>query len=285
VGSGRHAVLKWAPEPARHRCGRFPDQGPGDSPAVVAYGAEQRVRVPALRARWLNQTFVHWPFPPEAVQALVPEGLVVDEYDGAAWVGLTPFVMADVRLPGIPAATPGLPTFAETNLRTYVRHPSGRDGLWFLSIEVACPLMLAARAVGAPYSPAALGVTTRGDTVSYTGSRWAHGRSYRLVVRPGDPIEPSERDVWLTSRWRAYTRRLGMLWETPVEHEPWPLAAAVAVLEETLTTAAGLPAPLGEPLVHHSAGVRHVRLGPSRPCGPESGPGTGTGTGTGTGMA
>lgn len=88
---------------------------------MVAYGAEQRVRVLALRARWLRQTFVHSPFRPEAVQALLPRELAVDEYDGTAWVGFTPFVMADVRPPGVPASVPGLPTFAETNLRTYVR--------------------------------------------------------------------------------------------------------------------------------------------------------------------
>jgi uncharacterized protein len=229
--------------------------------------------MPALRAGWLTQTFVHWPYPPEMVQALLPEGLVVDVHEGAAWVGLTPFAMADVRPPGVPAWVPGVPTFAETNLRTYVRHRNGRDGLWFLSIEVACPLMLAARAIGAPYHPGTLSVSTGGDTVSYAGSRWAGGPSYRLVVRPGEPIEPTERDMWLTSRWRAYTRRLGMLWETPVEHEPWPLAdATVDVLEETLTTAAGLPAPLTEPVVRFSPGVRRVRLGPSLPCAPGPGP-------------
>ncbi|GHE55613.1 YqjF family protein [Streptomyces capitiformicae] len=233
---------------------------------MVAYGAEQRVRVPALRAGWLRQTFVHWAFPPDKVQALLPGELVVDEYDGAAWVGFTPFVMADVRLPGVPALVPGLPTFAETNLRTYVRHRDGRDGLWFLSIEVACPLMLAARAVGAPCNPGTLSVSAKGDAVSYTGSRWVGDASYRLIVRPGDPITPTERDVWLTSRWRAYTRRLGMIWQTPVEHEPWPLRdAAVDVLDETLTTAAGLPAPTAEPVAHFSEGVRHVRLGLTRP--------------------
>jgi uncharacterized protein YqjF (DUF2071 family) len=237
---------------------------------VVAYGAEQRVRLPALRAGWLTQTFVHWSFPVEAVQALVPEPLAVDEYEGVAWVGLTPFLMADVRPPGVPAGLPGLPTFAETNLRTYVRHPGGRDGLWFLSLEVACPLMLAARAIGAPYHPGALDVVRREKTLVYSGRRWAGGASYRLVVRPGPPIErPTQRDVWLTSRWRAYTRRFGLLWETPVEHEPWPLAGAgVEVLEETLTTAVGLPAPSGEPVVHFSEGVRHVRLGASLPCPP-----------------
>lgn len=239
---------------------------------MVAYGAEQRVRVPAFRAAWLRQTFVHWAFPPDEVQALLPEELAVDQYEGAAWVGLTPFVMADVRPPGVAASVPGLPTFAETNLRTYVRHRDGRDGLWFLSLEVACPLMLAARAVGVPYNPGTLRVSVDGDAISYTGSRWGGDASYRLAVRPGDPITPTGRDVWLTSRWRAYTRRLGMLWETPVEHEPWPLRdVAVDVLDETLTTAAGLPAPTAEPVAHFSDGVRHVRLGLTTPCLPRAG--------------
>ncbi|WP_399931831.1 YqjF family protein [Streptomyces kanamyceticus] len=233
---------------------------------MAGYSPNRRVRLPALRAAWLTQTFVHWPFRPSAVRALVPEELALDKYEGAAWVGLTPFVMADVRLPGVPAALPGLPAFAETNLRTYVRHRDGRDGLWFLSLDVACPLMVAARTIGAPYHPGTLSVSAIGDTVSYAGSRWADGASYRVVVRPGDPIRQAERDVWMTARWQAYTRRLGVLWETPVEHEPWPLAdAAVEALDETLTAAAGLPAPLGRPVVHFSRGVRHVRLGPSRP--------------------
>ncbi|MET8567665.1 DUF2071 domain-containing protein [Streptomyces sp. NPDC004783] len=240
---------------------------------MVTYGAERPVRVPVLRAGWLTQTFVHWSFPVEAVQRLVPAPLVVDAYEGAAWVGLTPFVMADVRLPGVPAGAPGVPTFAETNLRTYVRHPSGRDGLWFLSLEVSRAFMLAARGIGAPYHRGALAVTRRAETLVYSGRRrGAGGASYRLVVRPGVRIErPTQRDIWLTSRWRAYTRRLGMLWETPVEHEPWPLARAEAeVLEETLTAAAGLPAPCGEPVVHFSEGVRHVRLGASLPRPPSA---------------
>ncbi|GGR95240.1 hypothetical protein GCM10010236_57190 [Streptomyces eurythermus] len=226
------------------------------------------MRLPALCAGWMTQTFVHWAYPARAVRALVPEPLVVEEYEGSAWVGFTPFVMTDVRPPGVPSALPGLPSFAETNLRTYVRHPNGRDGLWFLSLEVACPVMLAARAIGAPYHPGVLEVTRSGETVRYLGRRRRGRASYRLVARPGAPLErPTERDLWLTSRWRAYTRRLGLLWETPVEHEPWPLAgAAVGELEENLTTEAGLPTPTGEPVVHFSDGVRHVRMGVSVPC-------------------
>nr|WP_205632174.1 DUF2071 domain-containing protein [Streptomyces ossamyceticus] len=231
--------------------------------------------MPVLRAGWSTQAFVHWPFRPDQVQALLPEGLEVDTYEDTAWVSLTPFVMADVRTPGLPASARGLPTFAETRLRTYVRTSDGRDGLWFLSIEVGCPLMLAARAFGAPYRLGRLRTSRDLTAVSYAGARWSGGASYRLVVRPGEPIRPAERDVWLTSRWRAYTCRFGRIWETPVEHEPWPLyEATVDAVEETLTTAAGLTAPGAEPLAHFSPGVRHVRLGRPRPCTAEVGRGS-----------
>lgn len=53
------------------------------------------VRAPASYQRWDGITFLHWPYPPAVVGALLPPGLVVDVLDGAAWVGLTPFAMRD----------------------------------------------------------------------------------------------------------------------------------------------------------------------------------------------
>jgi uncharacterized protein YqjF (DUF2071 family) len=47
----------------------------------------------------------------------------------------------------------------------------------------------------------------------------------------------------------------------PVDHEPWPLHTATLVgLQDTLITAAGIPAPTGEPHVMFSPGVS-VRIG------------------------
>ncbi len=226
---------------------------------VVSREAEYSVRLPVLRAAWMTQTFVHWPFSPPVVQALLSKPLVVDKFAGAAWVGFTPFVMTHVR----PSAWPGEFTFAETNLRTYVRDPSGRDGLWFLSLEVVGPLMLAARAIGAPYKQGSLHVSSRREAISYAGQRRLGGASHHAVVPPGAATQrPSAQDIWLTSRWRPYTQSVGVVWETPVEHEPWPLSRArVEVLEQTLTADVGLPAPGAEPVVHFSTGVTRVRLG------------------------
>lgn len=240
--------------------------------------AEQHVALPCLKSAWLTLTFLHWPVPPAQVQALLPPGLVVDEWRGSAWVSLTPFEMADMRplgwgpspgAPGLPGraaarALHALSSSPETNLRTYVRGPDGRDGLWFLSLAIAGrALAVTLRSVsGAPYHHGRLGLDRSRDAVTYTGAGPGDESSYHLVVRPGDPIEPTELDTWLTGRWRAYTSHLDRLLVFPVEHEPWPLLSArVEAAEQTVADAAGL-SDLGAPhRVQFSAGVRRVRMG------------------------
>ncbi len=80
-----------------------------------------------MRQDWLDLAYVHWPYAPDIVQALLPAGLTVDTFDGSAWVGLIPFSMRDVGLPHGPAV-PYLGAFAEVNVRTYV-HVNGRPGV------------------------------------------------------------------------------------------------------------------------------------------------------------
>jgi uncharacterized protein len=243
---------------------------------MVSTSAEQHVSVPLLRASWHAVTFVHWRVEPDRIQDLLPDGLAVDVHDGAAWVGLTPFVMANMRPAGVPdlrrlkkwAPVAGASSTPETNLRTYVRGPDGRQGLWFFTIDCGSLALAAAirAAVGAPYHHAEMSVEVHGDTVSYTGSRSGAPESYRIQVRPGGQIAPSDHEIWLTSRWRAYTAHLGRLLVTPVEHEPWPLRrAALESVEQNLTDSVGLHEVSGPPLVHFSDGVQKVRLGRPAP--------------------
>lgn len=232
------------------------------------------VGVPVLRQAWRSVTFVHLPYDPDEVQRLLPEGLTVDVFGDSAWVSLTPLVMAEVRPAPLPAAV-SLPSFPETNLRTYVRGPGGADGLWFFSLDVtSAAFAAAARALlGAPYAAADLEVDVRADgqpgagLVTYRGRRGDEA-AYEIALRPGAPLTPEPLDDWLTGRWRAYTCHAGVLLETPVAHEPWPLRAAeVVACEETLTGAAGLPRTLAAPRVHYSDGVEEVGFGASRPVG------------------
>ncbi|MGI9644324.1 MAG: DUF2071 domain-containing protein, partial [Ilumatobacteraceae bacterium] len=73
----------------------------------------------ALRQRWTDLAYFHWPYDPADVQPLLPPGVRVDTFDGNAWVGLIPFVMRDVRL-GPSPAVPDLGTCVEINVRTDV---------------------------------------------------------------------------------------------------------------------------------------------------------------------
>jgi uncharacterized protein YqjF (DUF2071 family) len=71
---------------------------------------------------WSWLTFLHWSYQVEVVARLLPPGLAVHELEGRAWVGLTPFVLGDLRTPVAPAP-PWFARFPETNLRTYVAGP------------------------------------------------------------------------------------------------------------------------------------------------------------------
>ena len=90
---------------------------------------------PVMRQRWERLTFLHWAYDPDVVQRLLPPGLTVDTFDGAAWVGLVPFFMR-VHTPG-DRGVPWVSNFCETNVRTYARDREGRAGIWFLSLDAA----------------------------------------------------------------------------------------------------------------------------------------------------
>lgn len=223
---------------------------------------EERVEKPVSRQGWTSLTFLHWPYDPDEIQRRLPRGLEVDTWGGTAWITMTPFVMS-FRLGALPPV-PGMSTFPETNLRTYVRGPDGRDGIWFFSLDAASlPLVVGASTLyGVPYRWADMSVEL-GATVRYRSRRRA-GRpaGHDISVTVGPPCDDvPELDHWLSGRWRAWTHVAGRFFTVPAEHLPWPLHAATVVgLEETLLAAAGLHRPAEPPQVRYSPGI-DVRLG------------------------
>src|SRR5215213_4390383 len=156
---------------------------------------EEQVRGPHTRHRWLCMSFLHWAYEPAAVQKLLPPELEVHTHDNSAWVGLTPFLMADFR----PMSFPPLPlvsTFPETNLRTYVKGPDGKDGLWFFSLDTSSlATVLAARVCyGVPYHWATM-TLRRGNHVRYVSRRRTGQKSaaeHDITIVPGHAISETE---------------------------------------------------------------------------------------------
>lgn len=229
------------------------------------------VRSPIMIHEWRAVTFLHWRYPLDVVQSLLPDGLIVQTRDQSAWVGLVPLLM-EVRAPSLPPI-PWLSRFPETNVRTYVHGPDGRPGIWFFSLDAArLPVVAGARAgYGLPYRWARMSVRRGEDQVSYRSRRRRPGlRGARCDARVelGASLEPDQAqplDHFLTARYRLYSVFAGRLVVAEVHHEPWPLRRANLVdLDQSVIEAAGLPAVSGDPLVHASDGVT-VRVGMWRP--------------------
>jgi hypothetical protein len=214
-----------------------------------------------IRQDWCDVTFVHWSYPPDVVQALLPDDLTVHTLDGSAWVSLTPFRVDRLR-PPVGPPVPGVARFAETNLRTYVVAADGTDGLHFFGIEASNTVVAAmTRALfGLPYRLSAMGVSTDGHA-RYIGNRPTSdgdvGYDVRVDVGPrlaDDSV--SELDHWLSGRWRAFGTMLGRRISIDVEHPPWELhEAGLLRCREDLLAAVGLPPPDTSALVRWSPGV------------------------------
>lgn len=246
-------------------------------PESVTADCPRPVARPVMLQGWKNLASVHWRFPPAVVQRLLPPAFTVDTFEGDALVGLIPFHMERIRVPGLPAFGP-LSTFPETNVRTYIVDPSGRRGVWFLSLDVTrlVPALVARVSYHLPYCWARMSIEQTASTVSYRSDRrWPRGAAHSLLtVEIGDRVTPdavTDLEHFVTARWALGSTWAGKPIWAAVDHEPWPLhRVRVVDCDETMLAAAGLPTPSGDPIALWSPGV-DVRIGMPRRLLPRAG--------------
>lgn len=219
---------------------------------------------PIMHQRWEQLAYFHWAYDPAEVQSHLPNGLTVDTFDGAAWVGLIPFEMRDIQFGRTPAI-PHFGTFTEINVRTYVVDAHGRRAIWFFSLDVPlASVTAAARTIfGVPYCWSHTEHHVSGVHHHYTFDRqwpkpgtgvWANAS---IAFDVGAKIaEPSHFDHWMSARWALVSKRFGRLDYGRVFHPPWPLHEVENVdIDESALRAAGLSAPQGQPHARYSPGV------------------------------
>ncbi len=210
---------------------------------------------------WTDLLFAHWPVPPDMLRDRLPAGLELDTFDGQAWLGVVPFCMSGIR-PRWAPPVPGLSAFPELNLRTYVT-AGGKPGVWFLTLDAASRLAVrtARRWFHLPYCDARI-------ERRRTADGWIDYRSQRVdrLYRPAEfkaryrslgssaTIAQDPLADWLTARCCLYAADpRGGLWRGEIDHSPWPLEAAEAVLEtNTIADAMGFELPIAEPLLYFS---------------------------------
>jgi uncharacterized protein YqjF (DUF2071 family) len=214
---------------------------------------------------WRDALFAHWPLPPVALRRFVPAGLALDTFDGAAWLGMTAFVVAGARIRGAPAV-PRVSTFAEVNVRTYVT-ADDKPGVLFLSLDAASvAAVLGARAwFRLPYFFAAGQAEWRAGWMRFSSRREHRGAPaarFSARYRPAGGGRPPGGDAltrWLVERYCLYCGADRTLLRAEIHHEPWPIEAAEAVIDDnTLAEALGASLDESMPLTHYSSGVDAV---------------------------
>jgi uncharacterized protein YqjF (DUF2071 family) len=209
---------------------------------------------------WYDLLFAHWPLEPDALRRLIPRPLELDERDGRAWLGITPFVIRGLRSRGTPPL-PWLSRFPELNVRTYVTY-AGRPGIYFFSLDAARVAAVAAarRAYRLPYFHAEMTARRGAEAIDYRSARSDSSgppAGFRARYGPSGPLLPvadGSLERWLSERYCLYVvdeRERALRGE--IHHSPWPLQPAQARIE-----ANSMALPLGielgsDPLLHFSA--------------------------------
>ncbi len=214
----------------------------------------------AIRMRWLNLLFAHWTADAARVAALIPPGLELDLFEDRCYVGAVPFVMEGVT-PRLIPPLPGLHSFPELNLRTYVK-VGGKPGVWFFSLDAGQKLAVrtARRFFHLPYFDAKFTIEIASDEVQYASVRTHRGApSARFTAKYGPigPVyrsQPGSLDHWLTARYCLYSAdAAGRIYRGEIDHEPWPLQPAAADLQaNTLGQALGIEMDGPPELLHFS---------------------------------
>ncbi len=205
--------------------------------------------------KWRNLLFAHWQVPVEEIKQLIPDSLTVDTYNGMVFIGLVPFEMHGIR-PWWSPAIPGISSFFETNVRTYV-HRDGKDpGVWFCSLDASSNLAVRVARWGwhLPYYHSEMSVTKANQQIQYhckrlEGDHKGNGTNIKIeygdlvehttdTISPGRP-KPGTLEHWFAERYILYSeKRDGTILSGHVHHKPYEVREVQLInMEESLLAA------------------------------------------------
>ncbi len=222
---------------------------------------------------WEDLLFLHWPVPRAALQTLLPGSLEVDTFHGSAWLTLTPLRVSGLRLRGLPAF-PGVSSFPEINVRTYVT-VEDRPGVVFFSLDAGSALAVAAARLWylLPYFRATCSAVRADGRFRVESRRPAPvSPPAELAVEyyPSGNVAPATSgslEWWLTERYCLYAFDAdGAVYRAEIHHRPWPLQSARAdIRRNTMARPLGLHLP-DTPLLVQFAARLDVRVWAPRVC-------------------
>jgi uncharacterized protein YqjF (DUF2071 family) len=185
-----------------------------------------RSRRPFLTAHWLNVALLSYAVPDAVLARRLPPCLLLDRWQGYAFVSLVAFDFVDTRVAGV--AWPAFTRFPEVNLRFYVREGARRGVVFVRELVPSRVVTWLARLVyNEPYRTVPLRSLTEAaaDRVRIAHEFVCGGRAQRIEVearRPAEPVpEVGAVHFFKEHAWGYGTSRTGALLRYEVEHPAW----------------------------------------------------------------
>ncbi|MCP3029896.1 DUF2071 domain-containing protein [Halobacillus sp. A1] len=187
-----------------------------------------------MTQKWENLLFIHFPVREKILKSYIPDVLQLDVHEGEAWLTIIPFEVTDMRIRNLPSV-PGLRSFLELNVRTYVKR-DGVPGIYFFSLDADKMLaVIGARLTMLPYYYANMSMERGGNTISFFSKRKGKSQAeFKGEYRPVGELyvpEQGSLDHFLVERYYCWTAFGKMFIEVGIYHRPWKLQNAEAEIQ------------------------------------------------------
>ncbi len=186
-----------------------------------------------MTAAWRQLVLFNYPIDPDVLEPSVPPGTELDDFQGVNYASIVGFMFNDARLLGW--SIPGHQSFAEVNLRFYVRRTVGdeiRRGVVFLR-EIVNRRAVAAVARWVYHEQYVVMPTRHAHTSYELRYAWRHRHRWchLQAETDGDYAHPKtgSLEAFIVEHYWAYTRQTdGSVLEYRVAHPPWRVARVTA---------------------------------------------------------
>lgn len=174
----------------------------------------------AYYQEWNDAIFLHWKIPLEILRPLVPASMLIDTFEGNAYVSLVAFKMEKIRPRNLPSVN-FISDFDEINIRTYI-DIDNKKGVYFLNIEAGKRLsvFIAKWVSGLPYEFAKTNRTQNRYKSNHPKKDFRLDMSYTIQE---SITNKTALDMWLTERYCLYLEDQQNLYRYDIQHLPWEL--------------------------------------------------------------
>jgi uncharacterized protein YqjF (DUF2071 family) len=203
-----------------------------------------------LTAQWLNLLMLNYEVDPDILKPYLPEGTVLDLWEGKALVSMVGFLFKDTRVFGI--KWPFHVNFEEVNLRFYVKYFDGKEwkrGAVFISELV--PKYIIAFTAKAIYNEPYQALPMRHDITPLDAQHTLYSYEWKIkgiwnklgatIENHRIPIKPGSAEEFIFEHYWGYNKlRDGSTLEYAVEHISWQVSEVMeAVFEADIKTLYG----------------------------------------------